>query len=95
MKKNLITVNNIKNFLQAYSRKYYDMLIGLPEHQQEQINYRYSLCENTCGVEKECAVCGCNFPDKLFQIKTCNKDRFPDIMNKVEWEKFKKNNEIQ
>lgn len=89
-----LTISNIKNFLQAYSRKYYNLLVGLSQHEQEQINYRYYLCKDTCGINKECIKCGCDFPDKLFQIKTCNEDRFPDIMSRVKWEEFKTKNNI-
>ena len=83
---------NIKNFIEGYSREFYDRLIGLPKYQEEQIEYRTSLCKDDCAKQGSCIKCGCNFPSRLFTITSCNKDRFPDIMNELEWEEFKKNN---
>ncbi len=89
-----INLNNIFNYLQAHSRKLYDLFIGLKSHEKEQIEYRMSKCSNDCALKKECIMCGCDYPDKLFQIKSCNPERFPDIMNRVEWDKFKLKNKI-
>lgn len=90
MKKNLLT--NIRNFIEGYSRLFYNRLIGLPKYQQEQIEYRTSLCKDDCAKQGKCIVCSCTFPDRLFTITTCNKDRFPDILNEEEWKQYKKDN---
>ena len=89
MKYNL---TNIRNFLQGYSRLYYDKYIGLPLYQKEQVDYRLKKCENDCAKTGACIHCGCTFPDRAFTIISCNKDRFPDILSKEEWEQFKKEN---
>lgn len=85
---------NIRNFIQGYSRMFYDRLIGLPKYQQEQIEYRTSLCQNDCAKQGKCIKCGCTFPDRLFTIISCNKDRFPDIMSEEKWNKYKETNGI-
>lgn len=90
-----LTLNNVFNYLQAHSRKLYDLFIGLKPHEKEQINYRMSLCSEDCAIKKECIKCRCDYPDKLFQIKSCNPDRFPDVMSKVKWDEFKRKNNIE
>lgn len=66
-----------------------------PEFYKEQIAYRASICESTCGIKRECEYCGCAFPGKLFVDKSCNNgERFPDIMDEEQWNKFKKDNGI-
>jgi len=77
MKYNLI---NIKNFLQGYSRFYYDKYIGLPVYQKEQIDYRLKQCENDCAKTGHCIHCGCTFPD---------------ILSIEEWDNFKIKNDIK
>lgn len=80
---------NIRNFIQGYSREYYNYLVGLPKHEQEQIEYRISLCKDDCAITGKCKVCGCTFPSRLFTTGSCNPERFPDIMTKEVWEEFK------
>lgn len=89
-------LTNIKNFLQGYSRLYYNKYIGLPQHQKEQIDYRLKQCENDCAKIGHCiGPCECKFPDRAFTIISCNKDRFPDILSIEEWDKFKIKNNIK
>ena len=89
-----ITIKKIYNFFSGYSRYAYDNLIGLPDHQQEQILYRAQLCKNDCAVKGQCKVCGCDFPGRLFTMESCNAERFPDISSETEWEQYKKDNNI-
>ena len=86
MKYNL---TNIKNFLQGYSRLYYDKYVGLPLYQKEQIDYRLNKCKDDCAITKKCIHCGCTFPDRAFTIISCNHDRFPDILSEDKWKQFK------
>ena len=88
------TLSNIRKFMEGYSRVFYDKIIGLPKHQQEQIEYRASLCRKDCAVKKECIKCGCNYPEKLFNYESCNVERFPAIMDEQKWVLFKKENNI-
>jgi hypothetical protein len=91
-----VRLKNVKSFFQAYSRIVYDKLVGLPEHIQEQVAYRHNLCKDDCFVPNEegkigCKYCGCNPFDKAFATRSCNDgERFPDLMNEIEWLRYKK-----
>jgi hypothetical protein len=93
-----LTRKNVKSFLSAYSNILIDKVIGLPSHTQEQIIYRHELCKNDCFVEDEngkkgCVYCGCDPYDKAFAKKSCNDgERFPDLMDKKEWDLYYKKN---
>lgn len=89
-----ITLTNIYSFFEGYSRLIQDKLVGLKPHEQEQIQYRMLLCKDDCAKQGSCVKCGCDYPAKLFNIKSCNPERFPDIMNRTEWNKFKLTNNI-
>jgi hypothetical protein len=68
----------------------------LTQHQKEQILYRLEICKSDCVINKKCVYCGCSVPGKLYVKKSCNNgERFPDIMEQEEWEKFKKDNNIK
>ena len=90
----MITLKQIKAYVEGYGRLYYDLIVGLPLHQKEQVDYRLYKCKDDCGITKQCIVCGCDFPGKAFVAKSCNPERFPDFMNSRDWEVYKKNNNI-
>jgi hypothetical protein len=87
-----INLQNIKNYIDGNLRYLKSKIANLEPHIQEQIEYRLYLCRNDCKVKGECINCGCNFPDRLYSFTTCNSARFPNLMNKGEWEIFKSNN---
>ena len=97
----LVTISNVRAFFEGYAKMFYEMLIGLPEHTKEQVLYRESKCQD-CWVEghkdrgpETCKYCGCSIPGKWFVQVSCNKgERFPDLMGKEEWEKFKEENDV-
>jgi hypothetical protein len=70
--------------------------LGLqPQHIKEQIAYRMLKCSD-CMEAGKCKVCGCDVPGKLYVNESCNKgERFPDLMSKPEWDKYKENNDIK
>mgnify|MGYP003491933294 CR=1 FL=1 len=88
-----ITVQNIYNFIEGNTRLFTKSI--QPQHIKEQIAYRLLKCSNDCAKKGECIVCGCNFPDRSYSSKSCNTDRFPDFMSKVDWESYKINNKIR
>lgn len=86
-----LIINNILSFIEGYSKQAYNKLIGLQPHIQEQVAYRHTKCRNDCIPQGGCVHCGCDPIGKHFVDKSCNNgERFPDLMNKEEWEKFKK-----
>lgn len=77
-------------FIQANYDYYKDKLFGnTPDHIREQIEYRLAVCANDCVVTGKCKVCSCPTKKKSWQIKSCNPVRFPDMMDKDSWEKYK------
>jgi len=101
MKLSQITPNNIKAFVEGYTKLIYNELVGLPFHIQEQILYRQSKCQSciTVGHVEEgpghCEHCGCSIPGKWYVTKSCNNGtKFPDLMDKNNWNKFKVENDI-
>jgi hypothetical protein len=42
-----------------------------------------------------CIECGCSVPGKLYVKESCNGGkRFPDLMSREDWEKYKSENNI-
>lgn len=93
--KQKITLHNIKSFLEGNLQLGLEQLNLQPQHIQEQIAYRRLICKNDCAIKNECIICGCDFKGKTSVKESCNPDRFPDLMNKVEWELYKKENDIK
>ena len=95
-KKPQITIKNIKSFLEGNFQLVLKELNLQPKHIQEQIAYRRLICANDCAVTNKCVVCGCDFKGKTSVVESCNKgERFPDLMNNLEWHQFKKENNIE
>ena len=92
--KHNITIKNIKQYIEGNSQRILEKLNLQPEHIQEQIAYRRIICSKDCKVTGKCIKCGCEFYGKTSVSQSCNLERFPNLMSKVEWEKFKKNNNI-
>lgn len=63
----------------------------LPDHQREQVLYRSQICKEDCLKLGYCIECGCSVPGKMYVTESCNGGkRFPDLMNRADWENFKK-----
>lgn len=90
----MITLKNISNFLEGNTKMMQDGLGFYPAHLKEQIAYRMLRCTD-CMSEGKCMKCGCKLPGKLYVAESCNKDRFPDLMSKSEWDEYRKNNGIE
>lgn len=69
-------------------------LEGFREHNVEQILFRIKMCK-TCFDNKRCSKCKCNPLDKIVEPISCNKQMFPNILNKEKWEDFKKEHKIE
>jgi hypothetical protein len=93
--KEIFNHNNIKSFVEGYAKYFYDKLVGLPKHNQEEIAWRLSKCQEDCIPNKACVYCSCPPEKKVFVKESCNNgERFPDLRTKEEWEEFKKENNI-
>lgn len=96
MKLSDITLKNIKAFIQGNVRMLGDKWDLVDPHVQEQVAYRGAICKDSCLAKGKCEVCGCSVPGKLYVTKSCNKgSKFPDLMGKEDWEKYKKENNIE
>lgn len=85
-----LTLTNIKNYIQGYSKWFTDQNRLLPDHEKEQVLYRASQCPPECSKEGKCFYCKCDYPQKLFNTYSCNKGKdLPAIMNKELWENYK------
>ena len=91
--KHKITFQNIVNFIEGNSRLFLNNL--QPEHIKHQISYRMLLCKDDCAITKQCVKCGCDYPGRVYTSESCNLDRFPNLMSRIEWEEFKIKNEIK
>lgn len=90
-----ITLKNIKHYIEGNIKMLGDKMYLLPEHEKEQVAYRAMICKDECVKLGYCVYCGCDIPGKLYVKDSCNGgERFPDLMNKIDWEKFKLDNEI-
>lgn len=92
---NKITIKNIKQYVEGNTRTILNDLKLQPLHIQEQIAYRRLLCSKDCAVNNKCIICGCDFKGKTSIKESCNPDRFPDLMSKVEWEQYKQQHDIK
>lgn len=96
MEKQKITLQNVKYFLKGTIRSFLSSFNLVRKHIQEQVAYRAHICRNDCAVKGKCVKCGCSLPGKWFVGPSCNKgERFPDLMNPHDWEKYKKKNNIE
>lgn len=91
----MITLTNIKQFIEGNVQMKLDGIGLKPKYYQEQIAYRMLKCQD-CLKRKACIYCNCDVPGKLYVSKSCNDGkRFPDIMGEVEWNKYKEKNGIK
>jgi hypothetical protein len=93
-----LTLDNIKAFAQGNARLLGDRLNLLEPHIKEQVAYRAAICHESCfiGANERCDWCGCSLPGKWYATKSCNEgSKFPDLMDKDNWEKYKLENGIK
>ena len=93
--KQKITIKNIKSFLEGNIQLGLEQLNLQPLHIQEQIAYRRLLCKDDCAVNNQCIKCGCDFKGKTSVQQSCNPERFPDLISKLEWDKYKQQHDIK
>jgi hypothetical protein len=81
--------NGKDNYLMKHCKERIDI------YKKEHFEWRKSICANDCMIEGKCKYCGCSVPGKLYVKKSCNDgERFPDMMDELEWNYYKKINGI-
>ena len=84
-----INLKNIRGLLAGNFRYYRDKFFKYPDWLQEQLQYRYSKCKSDCIPNKACTICECPPLKKHFLKESCNPDRFPDLMDELDWIDYK------
>jgi hypothetical protein len=85
-----VTLKNILYFIEGNIKMLGDTFNLLPEHEREQVMWRSQICAEDCMKYGYCVYCGCSVPGKLYVNDSCNSgERFPNLMTRVEWEKYK------
>ena len=82
-----ITVQNIYNFIEGNIRLKTKTL--QPQHIKEQVAYRLLKCKEDCAKKGSCIKCGCDFTDRAYSTRSCNNERFPDFLSKIDGELYK------
>ena len=91
-----ITIKNIKSYIEGNSKMFFSNVGLQAQHLQEQVAYRSLICKDTCVAKGYCEKCGCSLPGKFYVEESCNGgEKFPDLMSRVDWEKFKKENNVE
>lgn len=86
-----ITKKKINDYIEGNINKTLHALELLEETIEEQVEYRKTFCKD-CEEQGKCVYCKCSYPGRLYSTSSCNYgERFPDLMNKEEWDEFKKN----
>ena len=94
--KSKITSKDILSYLEGNSQKILEHLNLQPQHIKEQIAYRRLICKDDCEKSGKCVYCNCEFYGKTSVEESCNKgERFPNLMNRINWESYKEKNGIK
>jgi len=91
-----MNLGNIKGFLQGNFRKILNDLgleDSIPEHIQEQIQWRIGVMNIECYKNKECP-CQCSVPAKQFEDRPCENLCYPEMMNETDWRDYKNQHNI-
>jgi hypothetical protein len=90
------TIKDILSYIEGNTKYLLDMFDLFPKYKQEQVTWRLLICKEDCVKNGECEYCGCPPHRKAFVDESCNGgDRYPDMMNADDWEKFKNEKNIE
>lgn len=73
-----------------YSLYYSSYKNLIRKHILEQIEFRVKNMDQQCFNDGECKLCGCSTIALQMANKACDKPCYPTMMNKKEWEMFKR-----
>lgn len=95
--KEKITWNNIRAYIQGWSRYYLyyskalygiDLSWLIRRHIHQQIDIRINSMDRKCYIEGSCKECGCATTALQMTNKSCKGNCYPKMMNKKDWKKF-------
>lgn len=89
-----MSLKKISNFIEGNIKYYLEKIKESPPHLQEQRLYRLYTCKDDCLIQQECKLCGCPVKKKIFTVESCGNTNIPDLMSGTEWDKYKKDNNI-
>lgn len=90
-----IKVKDVGYFIEGNWKYFKNKLWASPDYIVEQVKYRLYLCKDDCLIANSCIHCTCPPRKKAWVVDSCNNgERFPDLMNKEDWGKFKQENNI-
>lgn len=87
-------VEKIISFIEGNLKLAGDKINVISTTQKEQVLYRMEVCKDTCMKKGKCENCGCSVPGRLYSTLTCDIKKFPNLMKKEDWNKYKKSNNI-
>lgn len=77
---------NIWGFIQGEWRLH----VKTTDHIKEQVEWRATEADKVCTGQGFCKSCGCSFPDKFYEDRSCDNACYPDMMTAKQWETYKK-----
>lgn len=90
-----VTPKNVRDYIVGNFNYFKNKVFPSPPYIKEQIAYRLFLCKDDCVPNRACKYCGCPPKKKVWLKDSCNKnERFGPLLDKEEWTKFKKENNI-
>lgn len=93
MKFKELNLSNIIAFVKGHYKAHYITLQNLPLLEQEQVLYRFKVCEDTCLKEGKCKHCFCDVPERMFIDKRLHECPYPKFLNQQDWDVFKATND--
>jgi len=94
-----LNLKSILNYAEAeyQSWKSTSKFLDADKHIEEQSIWRLSQIKEKSPIclEGSCILCGCSTQEKSFEMGKCNGGCYPIRMSAIEWNKFKKKNNIE
>lgn len=87
-------LNKVKEYIEGNVKYYKDKFFNSADFIKEQIYFRLNECKDDCLIENKCRNCTCPPRKKVWVSNSCNPNRFPDLMNKPDWEAYKEEHNI-
>ena len=89
-----VRIKDIRSFIEGNFKYFRNKFLAAPDYINDQI--LLSLCKDDCLKANACKYCSCPPRKKVWVVESCNNgERFPDLMNKEDWGKFVKENNIK